>query len=313
MYQLSGKRIVIVGGSGFLGHSMANQFSNLGAKVTILSRSKLVATGSWTHQLWDGRTLGDWVECLVDCDAIVNLAGRSVNCIKTPDHQDEILRSRVESTRALGQAIRTIRNFPPVWIQMSTAHIYGDPPSAMCDEFSEEGIGFAPNIGRAWERAFSESKLPEQRGVIFRTSFVIGRDQGAGSGALGTLGLLANVGLGGKVGKGTQGMSWIHQQDLNSLFIQAIVDPRMSGVYVASSPNPVSQAEFMRTLRKVIGMPIGLPAFEWMVRIGAPLIFRTDPELALYGRYVVSKRLAEEGFQFSFPTLEPALLNLYKK
>jgi uncharacterized protein len=283
------------------------------AAVTILLRSKPSADGCWSHHFWDGRNLGDWTETLDGADAIFNLAGRSVNCIKTPDHQDEILRSRVESTRALGEAMRAVKSPPSVWVQMSTAHIYGDPPTAVCDEESAEGIGFAPTIGRAWETAFTESKLPNQRGVIMRTSFVIGRDRGAGGGALATLGLIARLGLGGKVGKGSQGMSWIHENDLNGVFSKAIADESMNGVYIASSPNPVSQMEFMRTLRKVIGMPIGLPAFEWMVRIGAPLLLRTDPELALYGRYVVSKRLAEEGFVFQFPELELALRDLYNR
>jgi NAD dependent epimerase/dehydratase family enzyme len=146
-----------------------------------------------------------------------------------------------------------------------------------------------------------------------RTSFVVGRDRGAGAGALGTLGLIAKLGLGGKVGKGTQGMSWIHEHDLNAIFLEAIANDSMSGIYIASAPNPVSQVDFMRTLRKVIRMPIGLPAFEWMVRLGAPLVFRTDPELALYGRYVVSKRLAKEGFSLQFPTLEAALKDLHPR
>jgi uncharacterized protein len=302
---------VIAGGSGFLGLSMGEHFSKRNAAVTILSRSKPKLAAGCTHIAWDGRTLDDWSAAIDGADAIVNLSGRSVNCIKTPDHQDEILRSRVESTRVLGQAMRTVKSPPPVWVQMSTAHIYGDPPSAICNEESAEGIGFAPTIGRAWEAAFAESKLPGQRGVIMRTSFVVGRDRGAGGGALATLGLIARLGLGGKVGKGTQGMSWIHENDLNALFARAITEDSMTGTYIASAPNPVSQVDFMRTLRKVIRMPIGLPAFEWMVRIGAPLFLRTDPELALYGRYVVSKRLADEGFVFQFPDLESALKDLY--
>lgn len=310
---LSGKRIVLAGGSGFLGLSMAERFTAADADVTILSRSLPKPSSRWSHELWDGRSLGDWTRAIDGADAIVNLAGRTVNCIKTPDHQDEILRSRVESTRVLGKAMRAVNTPPPVWVQMSTAHIYGDPPSAVCDEESAQGIGFAPTIGRAWEAAFGESKLPYQRGVIMRTSFVIGRDRGAGGGALATLGLIVTLGLGGKVGKGTQGMSWIHENDLNKLFAKAITDDSMTGVYIASSPNPVSQNEFMRTLRKVKRVPIGLPAFEWMVRIGAPLFFRTDPELALYGRYVVSKRLADEGFEFQFPELESALTDLYER
>jgi hypothetical protein len=105
-------------------------------------------------------------------------------------------------------------------------------------------------------------------------------------------------------------MSWIHESDLNLLFAKAIADESMTGVYIVSAPNPVSQMHFMRTLRKVIGMPIGLPAFEWMVRAGAPFVFRTDPELVLYGRYVVSKRLKDNGFVFQFPELESALRDL---
>ena len=146
-----------------------------------------------------------------------------------------------------------------------------------------------------------------------RTSFVVGRDRGAGGGALGTLGLIARLGLGGKVAKGTQGMSWIHENDLNDIFARAIVDDSMTGAYIVSSPNPKSQADFMRTLRKVIKMPIGLPAFEWMVRVGAPLFMRTDPELVLYGRYVIPRRLVDEGFEFRFPELESALRDLHDR
>jgi uncharacterized protein len=310
MEDLSGKRIVIAGGSGFLGLSLAEYFAEVGAKVSILSRTMPKVKGRWSHHFWDGRTLGGWTALLDGAEAVVNLTGRTVNCIKTPDHQDEILRSRVEATRVLGKAMRAVKSPPSVWTQMSTAHIYGDPPSAVCDENSAEGIGFAPTVGRAWEAAFAENKLPTQRGVIMRTSFVVGRDRGAGGGALATLRLIARLGLGGNVGKGSQGMSWIHEADLNRLFARAIADQSMSGIYIVSAPNPVSQRDFMRTLRKVIGMPIGLPAFEWMVRIGAPLFLRTDPELALYGRYVVSKRLADEGFNFKFPQLEAALRDL---
>ncbi|KAA1258398.1 Epimerase family protein [Rubripirellula obstinata] len=321
--QLAGKRIVIAGGSGFLGLSMAAAFGERGAEVTIVSRSKPKATGDWTHRVWDGRTLepdktGDWVDSLDGADAVVNLAGRTVNCIKTPDHCDEILRSRVESTRVLGEAMRSVANPPPVWVQMSTAHLYGDPPSAVCTEESAEGLGLAPTVARAWEAAFEESKLPQQRGVVMRTSFVVGRDRGGGGGALATLGLIAKLGLGGRVGKGSQGMSWIHEDDLNAIFARAIVDDSMperlmSGPYIVSSPSPKSQVDFMRTLRKVIGMPIGLPATEWMVRIGAPLLMRTDPELVLYGRYVLPKRLIDEGFEFQFAELESALTDLHER
>ena len=141
----------------------------------------------------------------------------------------------------------------------------------------------------------------------------MGRDLGAGAGALDTLRPLARVGLGGRVGSGTQGMSWIHEQDMNRIFERALTNTEMRGIYIATAPNPVSQAEFMRELRRAVGMPIGLPAFSWMVRVGARYILRTDPELALYGRYVRSTRLAEEEFEFHMPTIRDAMTDLFRK
>ena len=200
-----------------------------GASVVILSRNAPKVSGPWRHVGWDARTIGDWCRDLNGATGLVNLVGRSVDCIKTPDHQDEILRSRVEATQVLGRGMRSIDSPPPVWVQMSTAHIYGDPPSALCTEDSCFGSGFAPFVGRAWEEAFCTSALPSQRKVIFRTSFVIGRDRGAGGGALARLRLLVKLGLGGRVGSGTQGMSWIHEVDMNRLFECALTDSAMQG------------------------------------------------------------------------------------
>lgn len=302
--------IVIAGGSGFLGVSLAHHLASRGAEVTILSRTAPAVAGPWRHATWDGRGLDSWCTALDGAAAVVNLAGRSVDCIKTPDHCDEILRSRVEATRVLGEAMRAVGSPPPVWVQMSTAHIYGDPPSVRCDEGAPIGLGLAPMVGQRWEEAFAASALPSQRKVILRTSFVIGRDRGAGGGALARLRTLVRLGLGGRVGSGRQGMSWIHETDMHRIFERAIVDHAMHGVYIASAPNPVAQAEFMRTLRRAMGAPIGLPASAWMVRLGARYLLRTDPELALYGRFVVPRRLLEEGFQFRHPTLGSALEEL---
>lgn len=105
-------------------------------------------------------------------------------------------------------------------------------------------------------------------------------------------------------------MSWIHEKDLNRLLERGLIDAGMEGIYIASAPNPVSQVEFMRELRRAVGIPIGLPAFSWMVRFGARFVLRTDPELALYGRYVRSNRLEEEAFEFELPALREALEDL---
>ena len=307
---LNSAKIVIAGGSGFLGVSLAHYLAERGADVAILSRNPPKPSGPWKYLPWDARSLGDWQGVLEGADGLVNLAGRSVDCVKTPDRQDEILRSRVESTQVLGKALRRLDSPPPVWVQMSTAHIYGDPPHLICSEESPFGCGMAPFVGRAWEDEFRAGVLSAQRQVIFRTSFVIGRNRGAGGGALTTLSRLAKLGLGGKIGSGTQGISWIHETDLNRLFERALTDSAMQGAYIASTPNPVAQQVFMRELRKAVGMPIGLPAFTWMVRFGARWLLNTDPELALFGRYVVSKRLEEEQFEFKFPEVGEALNDL---
>ena len=284
-------RVIIAGGSGFLGMSLARHLSSLHCDVTILSRT-VPPNGPWKHVGWDARKLGDWAGAISGARGIVNLVGRTVDCIKTPEHCDEILRSRVEATRVLGSAVERAEFPPPVWVQMSTAHAYGDPPTAVCDEDSPFGYGLAPIVARAWEAEFAAANIPRTRRVILRTSFVLGKS----GGALTTLSRLAKFGLGGTVGSGKQGMSWLHELDMNLLFERGIFDESMTGAYIATSPHPVSNAEFMRELRKAVGAPIGLPSPAFLVRIGAGLVLRTDPELALYGRYVVSRRLKEENF-----------------
>ena len=304
------KSVVIAGGSGFLGCSLAFHLLDIGCKVSIVSRNPPKPDGDWEFVKWDARSLTGWESVLDGADAVVNLTGRTVDCIKTPDHCDEILRSRVESTRAIGKAIRKVNNPPPVWVQMSTAHIYGDPPSLVCTEDSPFGYGLAPDVARAWEAQFRQSVLPTQRSVVLRTSFVVGQDRGAGGGALARLRFVTRLGLGGRIGKGQQGMSWIHEKDMNRIFERGIFDSSMQGVYIATAPNPESQADFMRHLRKALRFPFGLPATEMMTRWGARWIMKTDPELALYGRYVIPKRLTESGFAFEFPELGAALKDL---
>lgn len=304
--KLTGK-VVITGGTGFLGLNLARFLAASGCEVTLISRHPAPEDPRWSHAQWDGRSLGDWVRHLDGAAALINLAGRTVDCVKTPDHCDEILRSRVESTEVIGRALRRVTSLPRVWVQMSTAHIYGDPPEVVCDEDSTFGYGLAPFVGRAWEEAYARAVPAGMRQVILRTSFVLGRS----GGALPQLARLTRWGLGGKAGRGRQGISWIHERDMNRLFAWATANGNVTGAYVATAPEPVSNAEFMGELRRALGVPFGLPAAGWMVRLGAPLILRTDPELALYGRYCVSRRLRDEGFEFRFPNVASALRDLY--
>ncbi len=246
MRQDNAGRIVIAGGTGFLGLNLARQLAAGGSEVVLISRHPPAVDGDWTHAHWDARGLGEWPAYLEGAAALVNLVGRTVDCIKTPDHRDEILRSRVEATRVLGRALREVRQ--------------------------------PPRSGSRCRRRTSMAILPRWCATRTRPT----------------------------------GISWIHERDMNRLFERAIADDSMTGAYLATAPNPVSNADFMRELRRAVGMPIGLPAAAWMVRLGAPLALRTDPELALYGRYCVSHRLRDEGFDFEFPELGPALRDLYR-
>lgn len=300
-------KVVLAGGSGFIGEALAKFLAMRGLEVIILSRKP--ATTKYRTVLWDGKTLGDWAEELEGALALVNLVGRSVDCVKTPENIDEILRSRVDSTRVLGQALALTIIRPVVWVQMSTAHLYGDSVTSTCTEDAAYGYGLAPFVAQAWEEAMLTSLPPRVREVRLRTSFVLG----ASGGPLQTLVGLTKKGLGGTIGSGKQGISWIHLYDLCELIQQAIHNRNMQGAYIASAPHPVSQKEFMKTLRQVLRVKVGIPTPAWLVRLGAKWFFKTDPELALYGRYVVSKRLKDEGFTFVYPQLTKALEHIAGK
>lgn len=300
------KKIPIFGGTGFIGLSLADHLKAKGYHPILVARNPPSKIVVHEFEKWDAVHLGEWVKVLEGAFAIVNLAGRTVDCIKTPDNCDVILRSRVDATKIIGKALESINHPPKVWVQMSTAHIYGDPPTQVCTESSTFGLGLAPKVGKAWETAVLEGLPKNMREVRLRTSFVIGRN----GGALGSLQQITKLGLGGTVGHGRQGMSWIHEYDMNEFIYQSIINSNFQGAYIVSSPNPVSQKEFMQRLRKAMKMPIGLPSPSWLTRIGAKYLFRTDPELVLYGRYVKSERLSDGLFTFKYPTLAEALSDL---
>ncbi len=307
-------RIILPGGSGFLGRSLAQYLIERGYAVTIISRSApssvpLLREVEWLR--WDGRSVGEWAAALNGARAIVNLVGRSVDCRKTEANKREILESRINSCRALGEAMRQVNDPPPVWVQSATAHIIGDPqpPETVCDEQTPAGPHheMAPFVGVQWEKAFNEAKLPQQRGVILRISFVLGPH----GGAFERLRRLTKLGLGGTVGSGKQWISWIHQRDLNRLILAAIEDVAYEGIYMVTAPEPVTNREFLRQMRRSLRRPWSPPAPAFGVRLACRFILNTDPELALLGRRCVPTRLVKEhGFEFEFRTIEEALADL---
>lgn len=298
--------MVIAGGRGFLGRSLTLAAVARGYEVTVLSRDDRAGVPGARVVRWDGRTRGAWVSELEGAAAVVNLAGRNVNCRYTKAALREIDGSRIDSVRAIGDAIHGCKRPPPVWIQAATLAIYGDAGDRWCDEEVPAGEGVPVQTAGKWEAAFAQSPTPLTRRILLRISFALGR----GGGALGTLAALTRCFLGGAAGGGRQFISWIHLTDLNRAFLRAIEDETMEGVYNATSPEPVTNAVFMSELRRALGRPWSPPVPAWLVRLGCRLL-RTEPVLALTGRRGDPRRLEEAGFTFRFPTLSEALREVY--
>jgi len=298
-------RIVIAGGSGFLGQALIGELLPIASEIIVLTRGAEQLDGRVRYVQWDAKSPGEWAKWIDGATAIVNLVGRTVDCRKTPANKKVILESRMDSVNALAAAWKRAAAPPAVWVQSATAHIYGDTADEILDESSPFGTGFAPMVGNAWESALAGHNLPGCRRVVLRISFVLGRH----GGAVKTLARLARLGLGGTVGNGRQYMSWIHTADVNAIIVRALTDKSMTGPYVVTAPNPVTNREFMQALRRAVHRPWSPPVPAGCVRIGAWLM-RTDPELALLGRRLVPTRLLREKFNFKFSTLSDALADL---
>jgi TIGR01777 family protein len=302
-------RVVIAGGTGYLGQLLAARPSACRYEVVVLSRHSGRAAAPRVRRVaWDGRTLNaSWPKLVNGAVAVVNLAGRPVDSRHTPATRDEILRSRLESTAVLGQACAEAPMPPRAWVQASGAGYYGDPPEVVCDESSPPGMGFLADVAQRWEHEFDRACPAGVRGVVLRFGMVLG----AHGGPLLKLARFARLGLGGTVGRGTQGMSWIHEADALRILEWSITCPEAKGAYVTCAPDPVTNRAFMRELRRSVGAPMGLPAPAWLVRLVAPAVLGLDAGLALDGRRCVPTRLLNEGFTFEFADLHGALADLF--
>jgi len=307
-------KIVIPGGSGHLGNLLARSFHEAGHDVVILSRN--LATAPWRTVTWDGETLGKWADEFEGADAIINLAGQSVNCRYTPENRKTITDSRIKSTTVVGRAIGQAWKPPRVWLQASTATIYAHTFGPPHDEATGIIGGSEPNapdtwrfsidVATSWERAARESATPNTRHVAMRTAIVMHATHGS---PFDMLLRLVRFGLGGQAGDGRQYMSWIHECDFVNAVMWLIEHDELEGPINLSSPNPLTNAEFMRGLRAAWGMPFGLPAAEWMLALGA-FMLNSEIELILKSRRVVPSKLLQSGFKFSFPTWPEAAHDL---
>jgi uncharacterized protein (TIGR01777 family) len=295
------KRIILAGGSGFVGTALAPALRAKGYEPLVLGRSA-------TDLQWDGKHIGEWASALEGAEAVVNLAGKNINCRHTEENRREITSSRVDSVHALGEAISRCAAPPKVFVQASGVGFYGDTGDRVADEESPPGTDFPAEVCRQWEGAFDALKLPITRKIILRPGVVLGR----GGGALPMLEKLTRWFLGGAVGSGKQFISWIHLADIVRMFEATIEQPDLSGVLNATSPRPVTNNEFMRELRRALHRPWSPPVPAPFARAGAWLM-GTEGGLALTSCRCAPRRFVQHGFDFQFPNLRDAFASLYRK
>jgi len=299
------RKIIIAGGSGFLGSLLIKKYDTGNNEIVILTRRKSYKHKNISYVNWDAVTLSDWLADLEGGDIIINLVGKSVNCRYTESNKKEIIDSRVNATLAIGRAINKLKQPPKVWINAGSAAIFGNSGDEIKDEYSETGNGFSPGVCKQWEAAFNSIETPYTRKIFLRIGLVLQKNEGL----LKPFTRLVKFGLGGKIGSGEQYLSWIHEKDFIKVVEVAISNEAIKGIVHCTSPFPVTNKDFMKALRLVCNMPFGIPGPAPFTKIGATLI-GTEAELVLTGRRVVSKVLEEKKFRFEYENLENALRDL---
>jgi len=310
-------KIIIPGGTGQVGTVLARAFQKDGHDVTVLSRHAVKLP--WRVVEWDGRSPGNWKSEIDDADVVINLAGRSVNCRYNQSNRRQMMDSRLDSTKVVGEAIAVAKDPPKVWLQASTATVYAHRFDAPNDDVTGTIGGHEPDapdtwnfsidVATEWERVANEAATPNTRKVLMRSAMIMSPDRG---GIFDTMLMLVRLGLGGTAADGRQYISWIHDQDFIRSVYWLIEHEELSGPINLSSPKPLPNKEFMRVVREAWGMPIGLPAAKWMLELGAVLM-QSETELILKSRRVVPRLLAESGFEFEFPDWEAAARDLVSR
>lgn len=300
------KKLVIAGGTGFLGQALAEHFENDFDKIVILSRGENKIKGKAVYLNWDAKTFGNWCLELEGATAVINLCGKSVDCRYTEENKKLIFSSRLDSTKIIGEAILKCSTPPRLWINGASATIYRNSEDTPMGEFSGEiGSGFSVEVCKAWEKVFNDFTLPKTRKTNLRISLVFGST----GGVLPVMMKVVRRGLGGKTGSGKQQVSWIHVEDFCRVVRWMIETPSAAGPYNIVAPEPVRNEKLMGLLRKKAGVAIGLPSPKWLLEIGAFFI-RTETELILKSRYAVPERLLKEGFKFKYRNIEQCIDNL---
>lgn len=307
MSDIYDKRVVIAGGNGFIGRGLAAALRAQDYKVVVLTRKPRKRDDDVEEVAWSLGSIGEWIKHLDRAAAVVNLVGRNINCLHTPENLRDILNSRVESVKTLALAIDHTPRPPRAWVQAGAIGFYGDRKDTLCDEDAPAGNDPLAEICQAWELAFFSVPAPKTRRVLFRIGMVLGRD----GGALPALERLTEWFLGGSFGDGKQFMSWVNLVDVAGAVIAAIEHEEFSGTYNLVAPKPATNNEFMTELRRTLHRPWSPSVPEWAINIGARLL-RMEPSLALTSCRCEPKRLFEAGYKFQSADLPAALKSFYE-
>ena len=292
-------RIVIAGGSGFIGEPLVKALAARGDIVSVLSRDPShVRAGRGVA--WSPPAPGTWSAEVAEADAVINLAGENIGEGRwTAGRKQKILDSRLHATTALVHAMASAPERRRVFVSASAVGFYGDRGSEVLDDNAPAGSGFVAEVTRKWEAAAREAE-PFSRLVILRFGVVLGR----GGGALAKMLLPFRLGIGGRIGSGAQWMSWIARDDIVRIVEWALAHNDVSGVYNASSPEPVTNRDFTRALGRALHRPTVVPVPPFALRL---LFGQMAEETVLGGQRVLPVRAAAEGFTFAFPFVEQAL------
>ena len=314
------KKIIIAGGTGFIGEEMIRYFGRYN-QIIILTRNSNQTINNrnnytsltqeerkhTTYIQWDGVTVGDWAKQMENADILINLSGKSVNCRYTEANKKAIFDSRILPVKVLGTAITQLITPPKLWVNASSATIYRHALDKPQDEYAGEiENDFSVQVCKLWEQTLFEQHTPFTRKIALRMAITLG----AGGVLIPYFNLL-KFGLGGKQGNGKQMYSWVHIKDTCRMIEWLYNHNDLEGVFNCSSPSPVTNDEFMKTLRTITGSKFGLPSYEWMIRLGSKII-GTEAELVLKSRWVIPSKITETGFTFNYPYLNEALQEIIK-
>ncbi|MDE2511290.1 MAG: TIGR01777 family oxidoreductase [Elusimicrobia bacterium] len=301
--------IILAGGTGFIGGALIDALTARGDTVTLLTRSPEAARTRWGARIspraWDGRTAGDWTKAVDGADAVINLSGESIADGRwTPARKLQLIKSRVDSTRALVAAISSSAKRPKVLINASAVGFYGGSPEGACPEGAPQGRDFLAALCGQWEREASAAEPLGVRVVLPRIGIVLEED----GGALAKMALPFKFFAGGPLGSGAQGFPWIHRDDVVGALLFLLGDEKVSGPVNFAAPGGLNNREFSAALGRALGRPSWAPAPAFALK----LALGEMADMLLGGQTATPKKLLDAGYAFKYPDAAAALNAIYR-